>query len=90
MTIIKTGCFKSKEDIENGIERNKKPHIAIVTMKVDVRALNPDGTMDEAVLGDGILDKYGIARMGRINVIGFSEADCINKTKKMLEKMENG
>ena len=90
MTIHKTGGFRSQEDIEKGVKRYQKPHIAIVTLKVDVRGLNPDGTLHEAVLGDAALEKYGICRMGRVNVIGFSEADCINKTKKMLEKMENG
>mgnify|MGYP001265252204 CR=1 FL=1 len=70
--------------------RSEKPHIAIVTMKFDVRALNPDNTMDLYVMGDEALNKYGITTKAQFCVKGYSEADCIKKLKQTLEKMNNG
>jgi len=80
----KLGC-KTASDTK--IERFKKPHITIVTLKIDVRAIEPDGTFDHQVLGDKALSKYGISRKAQIQITGITEADCINKTKQMLEKL---
>ena len=80
----KFGC---KTANDTNVERSKKPHIAIVTLKIDVRSIEPDGTFDDQVLGDKALSKYGISRTAQIQTAGITEADCINKTKKMLEKL---
>ena len=67
------------------MERRSRPHIAIVTMKVDVRAINPDNTLDLYTMGDECLHKYNMSQKGQFVVKGYSEADCINKLKKILE-----
>ena len=71
----------------NDMERSQKPHIAIVTLKIDIRSMNPDGSFDDQILGDNTLRQYGVFRKAQITTIGFSESDCISKTKTMLEKL---
>ena len=80
----KLGC---KTTSDTKIDRSKKPHIAIITLKIDVRAIESDGTFDDQVLGNEALSKYGISRAAQIQTTGVTEADCINKTKQMLEKL---
>jgi hypothetical protein len=70
--------------------RSEKPHIAIVTLKFDIRALNPDNTMDMYIMGDEALRKYEMARKAQFCVKGHSEADCIKKLKQTLERINNG
>ena len=72
------------------IPRSSKPHIAIVTMKIDIKARNPDDTLDFYSMGDKALKKYGISQKGQFVVKGSSEADCINKLKEILERIGNG
>jgi hypothetical protein len=70
--------------------RRDKPHIAIVTIKLDVRAINADGTLDHYVMGDQCLDKYGVSRKGQFVIKGHDEADCINNVMQTLERIKNG
>ena len=70
--------------------RSTKPHIAIVTMKLDVRAMNPDGTLDLHVMGSSALKKYNIGEKAQFVVKGTSEAECIDKLKKVLERINDG
>ena len=69
------------------MDRRSRPHIAIVTMKVDVRAINPDNTLDLYTMGDGCLSKYGLSQKGQFVVKGYSEADCIQKLQQILESI---
>jgi len=75
---------------EPDMPRSAKPHIAIVTMKLDIRAMNPDGTLDIHVMGDRALEKYRISHKAQFVVKGSSEATCIQKLKNMLEKINDG
>ena len=70
--------------------RSMKPHIGIVTMKIDIRAVNPDGTLDLHVMGERALKKYKISNKAQFVVKGTSEAACIKKLKNTLEKIDNG
>jgi hypothetical protein len=70
--------------------RSTKPHMAIVTMKVDIRAMNPDGTLDLHVMGSEALKKYNIGQKAQFVVKGTSEAKCIDKLKKLLERISDG
>jgi hypothetical protein len=76
------------KDPNDTMERSKKPHIATITIKVDVRSIRPDGTFDDEILGDQALSKYGIYSKAQISISGYNEADCINKVKKLLEKLD--
>lgn len=70
--------------------RSTKPHIAIVTMKIDIRAMNPDGTMDIHVMGERALKKYKISTKAQFVIKGTSEAECVEKTKNSLGRIDNG
>ena len=71
------------------VYRSTKPHIAIVTLKIDIRAMNSDESLDPRVMGNIALQKYGIAQKGQFIVKGASEADCIKKLKTILENICN-
>ena len=80
-------CGSKRADSD--IPRSTKPHIAIVTMKVDIRTLNPDGTMGIHVMGRKALEKYGISDKAQFIIKGTSEAGCIKKLIDSLENMNN-
>ena len=71
------------------MHRSTKPHIAIVTLKIDIRSMNSDETLDLYAMGNDALQKYGLARKGQFVIKGTSEADCIRKLKTTLEKITN-
>tara|TARA_R110000824_G_scaffold9932_13_gene44152 strand:+ start:184 stop:447 length:264 start_codon:yes stop_codon:yes gene_type:complete len=71
------------------LERRKKPHMAIVTMKIDVRAMEPDGTFDIYVMGQKELQKYGMTTKAQISINAPSEAECIKKLKQLLERLND-
>ncbi len=70
------------------MEKRLHPHIAIITMKVDVRAIMPNGMFDQYIMGDQALRKYGLATKGQFIIKGHSEGDCLNKLKKVLEDID--
>ena len=70
--------------------RSLKPHMAIVTMKLDIRAMHPDGTLDIHVMGDRALEKYKISHKAQFVVKGSSEAECVKKLKNILERISDG
>jgi hypothetical protein len=77
-------------NIESGkpdIPRASCPHHATVTMKIDVRKMNSDGSLDHSVLGNEVLKKYNMTTKAQVCISGTNEADCINNLKKMLEKL---
>ena len=76
--------------ITNDGNRREKPHIAFVTVKLDIRAVNADGTLDHYVMGNDCLEKYGITRKGQFVVKGHDEASCIQKILKILENIKDG
>lgn len=83
---------RSDRPIVDGIgypdmERRSMPHLAIITMKIDVRAMLPDERLDRYVMGDAALEKYGLAQKGQFTVRGYDEADCIKKVKYVLEEI---
>jgi hypothetical protein len=72
---------------QNSIPRSSCPHHATVTMKIDVRRMLDNGYLDNMVLGNDALGKYGISNKLQICTSGVTEADCIKNLIKMLEKM---
>jgi len=77
------------ENRSTNIYRRAKPHVAIVTMKIDIRGINSDESLDTCNMGNEALQKYGIAQKGQFVVKGASEADCIKKLKTILENICN-
>jgi hypothetical protein len=72
---------------EVGLSRAECPHHATITMKIDIRKMNSDGSLDHSVLGNESLRKYNMTTKAQICISGATEADCINNLKKMLEKL---
>lgn len=69
------------------LPRAEWPHHATVTMKIDIRKMNSDGSLSHSVLGNNILKKYNMTNKAQICISGASEAECIKNLKQMLEKL---
>lgn len=78
---------QQKHDHKDDIPRREKGHIAIVTMKIDIRPMNSDNTFEEYMLGPQDLEKYGMSNKAQIIIKGPSEAECVKRVKETLEKM---
>ena len=77
--------MESKES--KSLERRLHPHHATVTLKIDVRQMNKDGTLDHYVIGNSALSKYGMSTKAQICITGPTEADCIRTLKEKLERL---
>tara|TARA_R110002020_G_scaffold370407_4_gene582064 strand:+ start:771 stop:1013 length:243 start_codon:yes stop_codon:yes gene_type:complete len=76
-----------KEQPKNNAIRRQSPHHATITIKIDIRTINPDGTLDPMVMGNHLLKKYGISNKAQWCISGPTEADCIKNLKEKLEKL---
>lgn len=72
---------------QNKINRRECPHHATVTLKIDIRKMNSDNTIDPEIMGNILLHKYGISTKAQIEITGHSEADCILNLKRRLERL---
>jgi hypothetical protein len=80
---------KKRHEHLNDIPRREKGHIAIVTFKIDIRPVNSDNTFENYMLAPKDLEPYGMSNKAQIIIKGSSEADCVMKVKKTLEKMND-
>ena len=71
----------------NSLERRSCPHHATITLKIDIRKMNKDGTLDSMVMGNSLLSKYNMSTKAQICISGPTEADCIKMVKEKLEKL---
>jgi hypothetical protein len=69
------------------VDRKNCPHHATVTMKIDIRKMYDDGSLDSQVMGNRLLADYGISTKAQICISGATEADCIRILKERLEKL---
>ena len=76
--------FEISDNITN---RRSFPHHATITMKIDIRKMYEDGSLDDQVMGNRLLSKYEISNKAQICISGTSEAECIRKLKNKLEKL---
>lgn len=72
---------------KNHIDRSLCPHHAVVTLKIDIRKIKTDGTLDNKVIGNADLQKYGISNKAQICFSAPTEAECIKLVKEKLEKL---
>ena len=68
-------------------DRRERPHHATITMKIDIRQINKEGTLGHDVMGNRLLEKYGISTKAQFCVSGSNEAACIDTIKKKLEQL---
>jgi hypothetical protein len=76
-----------KHKHEDDLPRREKGHLAVITLKIDVRPMNADNTLDSTLLGARDFERYGMSNKAQVVVKGSSEADCISKIKKILENI---
>ena len=72
---------------DSNTDRRERPHHATITMKIDIRQINKDGTLGHDVMGNRLLEKYGISTKAQFCVSGSNEAACIDTRKKKLEQL---
>jgi hypothetical protein len=71
-------------------ERGRKdfPHVTVLTFKIEVRELQPNGIMGESVLSKNELRKFGMSDKAQIYIKGATESECIQKVKNLLENLD--
>lgn len=69
------------------VPRKLCPHHAVVTLKIDVRKIKQDGTLDNQVIGNKILSQYGMSNKAQICFSAPTEAECMKLIKEKLEKL---
>jgi len=67
--------------------RKLKPHIAVITFRIDVRPINSDNTLDWHILRNADLKKYNLSEKGQVIIKGANEAECVKKVQEMMEKI---
>ena len=77
--------IEPQEEVNN--YRREQPHHATITIKIDVRKINSNGTLDPLVMGNGPLEKYGMTRKAQLYLSGPTEAACIKNLKERLERL---
>tara|TARA_R100001377_G_scaffold84339_2_gene67663 strand:+ start:1483 stop:1710 length:228 start_codon:yes stop_codon:yes gene_type:complete len=75
--------------MDNKTNCRDHPHHATITLKIDIRKINSDGGLDHMPMGDKLLRKYGMSGKAQLLVSGFDEADCINKIKERLGRLND-
>lgn len=67
---------------------SNQPHYAQINFTIDVFRVNPDGSLDPSKMTNHELEAHGILNKAIFGVQGFSQADCINKLKQVLEGLK--
>lgn len=80
---------KIKHEKSSNFSRREKAHVAIVTFEIEVRPVNLDNTMEDSALNNKDFDRYNMSNKARVVIKGSSEADCVNKVKNVLEKIND-
>lgn len=78
--------FTQKQDQP---DRKICPHNVVITMKIDIRKINRDGSLDGQVIGNKILEPYGISNKAQFIFNAATEADAIKILKDKLRRLED-
>ena len=62
------------------------PHTSVITFEIEIRPINPNNSVGDP-LSDERLLKYNMGRRAQISITGVSEAECVQKIKNKLEKL---
>ena len=74
---------------EHDLDRKTCPHHVVITMKIDIRKINPDTTLDHQVIGNKLLAKYGITNKAQICFSAPTEADAVKILKEKVKRLED-
>lgn len=69
------------------VSRKNRPHHATITIKIDVREMLPDGSLDPVILDNFLLEQYGISNKAQLCISGATEPECIRNLIKLLERL---
>jgi hypothetical protein len=69
------------------VPRKSKPHIGIITFRIDIRPINEDNTLNNHILQNAYLRKYNLREKGQFIIRGADEAECARKVMKIMEKI---
>lgn len=64
-----------------------KPHMAVITVKLEVHSLLDTGECSGRVVNKKVLEQYGIKDTFLTSVNGYTMDDCLKKLKTKLEKL---
>lgn len=76
-------------DKDEDLDRKLCPHHVVVTIKIDVRKIHSDGTLDSQVIGNRILKNYGITNKAQICFSAKNEAEAIKTVKERIKRLED-
>ena len=79
--------FETELNAADRVDRRLCPHHAVITLKIDIRKINSDASLDTQTIGNNILDKYGISNKAQICFSATSEAECIKLVKEKMERL---
>jgi len=77
------GYFGSK----NSLNRRLYPHMAVVHISIEMRKIEPDGSIDYKIVSGKALSRYDIQPNTQLVFSAPSEAECIKVIKDKLEKI---
>lgn len=71
------------------MSNEKAPHIAIISVKVEVQELLPTGECSGKPVAKSIIKEQGVTPDALATIKGYDLRDCLNKLKKKLEELNN-
>jgi len=74
---------------DKNLDRKKCPHHVVITLKVDVRKVEPNGVLEQQTIGNNILSKYGMTNKAQICFTAVDEATAIKMAKEKIERLED-
>lgn len=74
---------------EDDLDRRTCPHHVVITMKIDIRKIKPDGCLDHQVIGNKLLSQYGITNKAQICFSAPTEADAVKMLKEKVKRLED-
>ena len=76
-------------DKDKDLDRRLCPHHVVATIKIDIRKINSDGTLDSQVIGNRLLKPYGITNKAQICFSAKNEAEAISMIKERIKRLED-
>lgn len=69
--------------------RSTVPHHVVLTIKADIRKVKTDGNLDNQVMGQESLKKYGITNKAQLCFTAPTEAEAIRILKEKVKRLED-
>lgn len=73
--------------VKNTLKRRLYPHVAVVHMSIELRKIEPNGSIDYKIVSEKALSRYDVQPVTQLVFSAPSEAECIKIVKDKLEKL---